>query len=217
MPVNSTQIFNAISAGNVAEVLALQSKYKNFDLRNSAGNTPLHFAILMEKTEIVKRLVEEAGVDINARGLKMMTPVSLSANLCLEDYAVFLVEKGADFRLRDTYNKAALDRAHEKNLSKIKEAIWQRLMPAEIEAEVWTAFEAGHTEDFISLVENHGADIYRKHDNGRSIAAVTKDMMDSDIAGFVRRREGLAAAARLTEPATAVVKAFRPLVYKKKN
>lgn len=214
-PIHLPELFEAIRNGDAATAIALQKKNKGHQVYNEAGNSPLHYAILLNKADIAKKLVEDGGADINALGWKGLSPASLAARLDQESMAVFFVEKGTDIRLRGQFNKTVLDIAHEKGMNALKEAVWKKSIPDEIAQALRKAFADGAAADFISLVENHGADIYGA--DRPSIADIGRAEEDTEIGKFIRLTEGRAAAKRMTEPTQAAIRVLRPLVYKRKN
>jgi ankyrin len=97
--------------GNLAGVEEdLKRNPKDVDLRDSAGQTPLHLAAIHCRTNVVALLIEKGG-KIDATALGGATPLHLAAQAGCSDVVRMLLAKGAEVNQRDNDARTALDRA----------------------------------------------------------------------------------------------------------
>jgi ankyrin repeat protein len=76
-----TWLFDAAREGRVEPILEYaQSENPNLDVRDSDGNTLLHWAVLKGKTTLVSALVDH-GVDINALNTRGVTALFYASML----------------------------------------------------------------------------------------------------------------------------------------
>ena len=108
--MNDTSIHQAIGEYRFDDFLAIVND-KNMDWRDERGYTPLHFAVLTDQVEIVKRLIE-LGVDLDAKSYKNEdTAIMFACKYGWFDIAEALAVGGADVKLVNLANKTAADYA----------------------------------------------------------------------------------------------------------
>lgn len=72
------------------------------------GDTPLIWAVMMEKFDVVKALVERDPLSLNARSKNGNTALMWATELGLEEIASYLMKKGASQRFKNHEGKNAL-------------------------------------------------------------------------------------------------------------
>lgn len=91
----------------------------NVDERDKFGGTVLHAAIWQDDMRIIKALVDY-GFDINARGTKTgYTPLHDAIKAENKDALRYLLEKGADLRIKDNQNMDVMEFAREEEATKL--------------------------------------------------------------------------------------------------
>lgn len=80
-------------------------------LRSAAGRTVLHVAAAYYACEELCGALLEAGANINARTKDGTTPLMLAAQSAKPGLVKFLIQKGADWKLKDNSGKTAYDYA----------------------------------------------------------------------------------------------------------
>ncbi len=80
-------------------------------LRTPAGRTALHVAAAYYGCELLCGAILDAGADINARTNDGTTPLMLAAKSAKLRLVKFLIDKGADIKLKDKAGKTVYDYA----------------------------------------------------------------------------------------------------------
>ncbi|EAQ84868.1 hypothetical protein CHGG_08882 [Chaetomium globosum CBS 148.51] len=106
-------LHDAAYAGSKATLMGCL-EYANVKLRNHSGRTALHLAVIGEKgsveerQEVVKVLMERAGVDKEAKEFMNLTPLHLAALSRHKAIVKLLVEQGVDKEAKDIYGDRPL-------------------------------------------------------------------------------------------------------------
>lgn len=107
-----TTLHTAASKGNVKAIERLVKNEANLDETDSAGKTPLMYAVMLNQKESVTALLK-AGADVNTQadnGNTALHEAVLQGNV---KFASLLLEKGSKIDLRNKEGKTALDLAKE--------------------------------------------------------------------------------------------------------
>lgn len=107
-----TTLHTAASKGNVKAIDRLVKEEANLDETDSAGKTPLMYAVMFNQKESLSALLK-AGADVNTQsdiGNTALHEAVLQGNI---KFASLLLEKGSDRSLRNKEGKTALDLANE--------------------------------------------------------------------------------------------------------
>ena len=87
------------------EAMKDATKDFNVNLVDFGGNTALHLASANGFIEVVKYLVDELHCDVNAKNKSLSTPLTWAAFNGQKKVVEFLLEKGADFDLKNNNGK----------------------------------------------------------------------------------------------------------------
>ncbi len=79
----------------------LVSRGAEVDAKDEAGKTPLHVAVLMNNTQVVDLLTNEAGADVNARDNEGRSPLLVALDCNFEALSESLLRKRADANASD--------------------------------------------------------------------------------------------------------------------
>jgi len=106
------QLHFAAQRGDLGEVKRLSAQIDNISEFDELGYTPLHYAAMEDRIEVVRLLIAR-GADVNARHEPTAgdTPLAAVAGRCSLEMARLLVEAGADPTIRGGMGLNALDRA----------------------------------------------------------------------------------------------------------
>jgi ankyrin repeat protein len=88
-------LFRASSKGDLPEVRSLLDKGTNVNAREVEGETPLMYAAVEDRTEVVKLLLDR-GADINALSLNGETALMRAARVSCYETVNLLLARGAD-------------------------------------------------------------------------------------------------------------------------
>ncbi len=123
LTIQAQEIFDAIKNNDLSEVKSLvEADISTVNLKDNAGNTPLHFAAIAGSVEIIELLLSN-GADINSVNNQEKTPLHESiANK--QDYASkVLIERGADIDRQDGSGKTPLHATVLVNAKEIAELL----------------------------------------------------------------------------------------------
>ena len=95
------------------EAMKDATKDFNVNLVDFGGNTALHLASANGFIEIVKYLVDELHCDINAKNKSLSTPLTWAAFNGQKKVVEFLLEKGADFDVKNSNGKKPSELAYD--------------------------------------------------------------------------------------------------------
>jgi ankyrin repeat protein/mono/diheme cytochrome c family protein len=167
-PSSSKAIFEAIRAGDRAEVKTLLKNGENIHARDESGNTPLMAAALNADTAVLDLLLK-AGADVNATNQAGVTPLLRAATS--EDKVRLLVAKGADVKARSQMGNNALILAARKagNSRTVK-----FLLDRDVDSNATNAFgatalmaaTAADDIDSVRLLLDRGADVNSRPNPG---------------------------------------------------
>ena len=85
----------------------------NVNLVDFGGNTALHLASANGFLDVVKYLVDELHCDINPKNKSLSTPLSWAAFNGQKEIVEFLLEKGADFDIKNSNGKKPSELAYD--------------------------------------------------------------------------------------------------------
>ena len=108
-----TPLHLTVCGNNIAMVMLLLECGANIDLRNSAGRTALHLAVLSDDIN-AKNIVElllDKGADVNLGDSEKLTALHLAVVHKDSEMIKLLLDKGADVNLGDIGGVTALDYA----------------------------------------------------------------------------------------------------------
>ena len=98
---------------DLKEAMKDVTKDFNVNLVDFGGNTALHLASANGFIEVVKYLVDELHCDINAKNKSLSTPLSWAAFNGQKKVVEFLLEKGADFDVKNSNGKKPSELAYD--------------------------------------------------------------------------------------------------------
>ena len=98
---------------DLKEAMKDATKDFNVNLVDFGGNTALHLASANGFIEVVKYLVDELHCDINAKNKSLSTPLSWAAFNGQKKVVEFLLEKGADFDVKNSNGKKPSELAYD--------------------------------------------------------------------------------------------------------
>jgi ankyrin repeat protein len=99
------EIFNAVKNNDLEKVKVLIEKDASLvNIKDEAGNTPLHHAAIIGSIETIKLLLSK-GADINARNTQLNTPLHEAIQSKKENISALLIEKGADLNKTNIHNR----------------------------------------------------------------------------------------------------------------
>ncbi|WP_054849042.1 ankyrin repeat domain-containing protein [Vulcanisaeta sp. JCM 14467] len=126
------QLLDAVKNGDLSKVIDLIKAGANVNVKDPTyGMTPLHYAVLGNRLDIVKYLIEN-GADINARDNTGKTPLHFAAKNGYLDIVKYLIENKADINVKDNIGKTPLDYAEEnghKNVANYLRKIMKKQAP----------------------------------------------------------------------------------------
>ena len=95
----------------------------NVNLVDFGGNTALHLASANGFIDVVKYLVNELHCDINAKNNSLSTPLSWAAFNGQKNVVEFLLEKGADFDLKNINGKKPSELAYDSGFYDVSDIL----------------------------------------------------------------------------------------------
>jgi ankyrin repeat protein len=108
-------IFSAVKNNDLEKVNVLIEKDASLvNIKDEAGNTPLHHAVIIGSSETIKLLLSK-GADINAQNTQLNTPLHEAIQNRKENISALLIEKGADLNKTNIHNRTPLHRAASLN------------------------------------------------------------------------------------------------------
>jgi len=117
--VVAQDIFDAVKRNDLSKVKALIEKDRSLvNLKDEAGNTPLHHAAMIGSVEMADFLLLK-GADINAPNARLNTPLHEALNVQKTEVGKFLIEKGADIHKENLEKQTPLNRAANRSLVEI--------------------------------------------------------------------------------------------------
>jgi ankyrin repeat protein len=168
LPSSSNTLFEAIRAGDRAEVKTLLKRGADIHARDEAGNTPLMAAAQNADAAVLEVLLK-AGADVNATNQAGATPLLRAATS--EDKVRLLVAKGADVKARSQMGNHSLILAARKagNSRTVEFLLDRGTDPNAMNAFGATALMAAAAAadlDSVRLLLDRGADVNRRPDPG---------------------------------------------------
>lgn len=118
----STDLFDAISDGNIQEVDNYIQSGSNLDIRDEHDDTPLIRATICKKKDIANLLIKN-GADIDAEGMNASTALMVALNYRYYQMAEFLIKNGANPNIQDITSETPL-----MNLAKSEEPTLTQLL-----------------------------------------------------------------------------------------
>jgi ankyrin repeat protein len=117
------EIFNAVKNNDLEKVKVLIEKDASLvNIKDEAGNTPLHHAAIIGSIETIKLLLSK-GADIDAQNTQLNTPLHEAIQSKKENISALLIEKGADLNKTNIHNRTPLHRAALLNRKRIGEML----------------------------------------------------------------------------------------------
>jgi len=100
-------IYKAIKTGDVADVNRHLCRGKSVNARSESGGTLLHYAVLVQQSEVVKFLIKK-GAEVNAKDEEGYIPLDVAIDLGNLKIAKILVKNGANVNSRAIDNRTPL-------------------------------------------------------------------------------------------------------------
>ena len=113
-------VFEAIESGDTIRLQQYLAGGADINIRKDYGEgpplelkaaTPLHLAVIIGKTEIIKLLLDN-GANVNAKAEDDITPLHIAQLNDDKKIAKLLIENGADINARDKYGLTPMDIAN---------------------------------------------------------------------------------------------------------
>ena len=108
---------------NLKEAMKDAKKDFNVNLVDFGGNTALHLASANGFIDVVRYLVNELHCNINAKNKSLSTPLSWAAFNGQRTVVEFLLEKGADFDVKNINGKKPSDLAYDNGYYDINDIL----------------------------------------------------------------------------------------------
>ena len=141
--LNKELITSSENGDNLENIRRLIQKGADVNTKDENGETPLLWANVYGKLDVVKFLVE-SGANVNAKNNKGNTPLMSSSRHGHLEVVKYLVSKGADVNAKDTSGHTALWWSIEEYRDEIEEFLSRQL------AKVSTSVEED-SSDFVSI------------------------------------------------------------------
>jgi ankyrin repeat protein len=117
------EIFKAVKNNDLEKVKVLIEKDLSLlNIKDEAGNTPLHHAAMIGSVEMIESLLSE-GADINAQNTQLNTPLYEAIQNRKENSSLYLIEKGADVNKTNIHNQTPLHKAASVNQKRTGEML----------------------------------------------------------------------------------------------
>jgi len=169
--IQSQEIFDAVKNNDLVKVKGLIEKDVSLvNIKDEAGNTPLHHAAMIGSYDIIEYLLSR-GADIDAQNTQLNTPLHEAIQSRKENSSALLIKKGADINKTNIHQQTPLHKAASLNQKRIGEMLVAR--DASIDpVDAWqrtpflvVARQTGDVE-FGKLLLDKGADInFKDGDN----------------------------------------------------
>ncbi|MFC2156852.1 ankyrin repeat domain-containing protein [Acidobacteriota bacterium] len=157
-------IFDAVKNENTPKVKALIDKdASQLNIKDEAGNTPLHHAVIIGSTSIIEFLLSK-GADIDAQNTRLNTPIHDAIQNKKENISALLIERGADLSKTNINEQTPLHKAaslNQKGTGKLLIAKGAAIDPVDRYGRTPFLLVARQTGDvkFGKLLLDKGADI----------------------------------------------------------
>jgi len=113
--IQSQEIFDAVKNNDLKKVKILIEKDASLvDIKDEAGNTPLHQAAIAGSTQLIEFFLSE-GADINGQNTQLNTPLHEAIQNRNESCSIMLIEKGADLTKTNIFEQTPLHKAASLN------------------------------------------------------------------------------------------------------
>ena len=136
---------------DLKEAMKDATKDFNVNLVDFGGNTALHLASANGFLDVVKYLINELHCDINAKNKSQSTPLSWAAFNGQKAVVEFLLEKGADFDIKNANGKKPSELAYDSGYYDVSDI----LLSKENEKYKGTIQEEKN-EGFVSIINYRG-------------------------------------------------------------
>lgn len=166
------EIFAAVKNNDLEKIKVLIEKDASLvNIKDEAGNTPLHNAVIIGSGEIIELLLSR-GADINAQNTQLNTPLHEAIQNRKENTAALLIGKGADLGKTNVHKQTPLHRAASLNQKKTGKMLIDRgaaIDPVDKYQRTPFLIVARQTGDveFGKLLLNKGANINSKDINNQ--------------------------------------------------
>lgn len=104
-------VLQAANDGDIDQLKLHLAKGSNFNIADSAGNTPLKLTIQWHHRDAAKLIIESGKADLNAKDPQGRTPLLVALTFQENEIAQALIAKGADVKAKDKNDVTALHAA----------------------------------------------------------------------------------------------------------
>lgn len=119
-PTLPFSVLSAVKSANIEEIKKLILAYK-INYKDALGDTLLHIALKTNSTLVINFLLDQIGVDLDAKNVLGQTPLHIAAMNGQLDNLKLLISKGANPKDTDRYQNNLLHIAAKANQSKVIE------------------------------------------------------------------------------------------------
>lgn len=159
------EIFDAVKNNDIVKVKALIEKDTSLiNLKDAAGNTPLHNAAITGSAEIAELLISK-GADINSENLLLNAPLHESLINGKNEVAILLIEKGCELQKQNSEEKAPVHYAARYNCLPVLKILISKKVDLEVREKnrnqtplLYLALRTDYAEAAKMLIEG-GADV----------------------------------------------------------
>lgn len=149
----------AVYRHDEATLKELLAKGNDPNVRDKEGRTPLMHAVIEKGVPLVRILLEQGAVDVNAQDVRGYSALHFAAQDYSEDIGLLLLQNGAVVDSQDQYGNTPLWRA---------------------------VFSSQGRPGLIKLLMEYGADKFKKNNNGKSPIDLANTIANYNVADLLK-------------------------------